>query len=138
MAVNQGLSAARRILPIIDNINEIKDDQDANELTVKNSDITFENVSFKYDENNEVVLNNINLNIKGGKMSALVGHSGSGKSTILNLIPRFYNINSGDIKIDAQSIYKTKIKSLRKQISLVSQDTTLFDDTIRNNIAYAK
>ncbi len=137
MAVNQGLSAARRILPIIDNINEIKDDQDASELTIKNSDITFENVSFKYDENNDVVLNNINLNIKGGKMSALVGHSGSGKSTILNLIPRFYNVKSGDIKIDAQSIYKTKIKSLRKQISLVSQDTTLFDDTIRNNIAYA-
>jgi len=137
MAVNQGLSAARRILPIIDNINEIKDDRDASELTIKNSDITFENVSFKYDENNDVVLNNINLNIKGGKMSALVGHSGSGKSTILNLIPRFYNVKSGDIKIDAQSIYKTKIKSLRKQISLVSQDTTLFDDTIRNNIAYA-
>ena len=70
-------------------------------------------------------------------MSALVGHSGSGKSTILNLIPRFYNVKSGDIKIDDQSIYKTKIKSLRKQISLVSQDTTLFDDTIKNNIAYA-
>ena len=137
MAVNQGLSAARRILPIIDNINEIKDDQDASELSIKNSDIVFENVSFQYDENNEVVLNNINLNIKGGKMSALVGHSGSGKSTILNLIPRFYNVKSGDIKIDNQSIYKTKIKSLRKQISLVSQDTTLFDDTIRNNIAYA-
>ena len=137
MAVNQGLSAARRILPIIDNINEIKDDQHASELTIKNSDIAFENVSFKYDENNDVVLNNINLNIKGGKMSALVGHSGSGKSTILNLIPRFYNVKSGDIKIDDQSIYKTKIKSLRKQISLVSQDTTLFDDTIKNNIAYA-
>ena len=70
-------------------------------------------------------------------MSALVGHSGSGKSTILNLIPRFYNVKSGDIKIDDQSIYKKKIKSLRKQISLVSQDTTLFDDTIKNNIAYA-
>ena len=137
MAVNQGLSAARRILPIIDNINEIKDDQHASDLTIKNSDIAFENVSFKYEKNNDVVLNNINLNIKGGKMSALVGHSGAGKSTILNLIPRFYNVKSGDIKIDDQSIYKTKIKSLRKQISLVSQDTTLFDDTIKNNIAYA-
>tara|TARA_B100001559_G_scaffold279449_1_gene251978 strand:- start:130 stop:768 length:639 start_codon:yes stop_codon:yes gene_type:complete len=71
-------------------------------------------------------------------MSALVGHSGSGKSTILNLIPRFYNAKSGDIKIDNQSIYQTKIKSLREKISLVSQDTTLFDDTIKNNIAYAK
>jgi len=137
MAVNQGLSAARRILPIIDNVNEIKDAQNANELIMKNSDIKFDNVSFEYDENNDVVLNSINLDIKGGKMSALVGHSGSGKSTILNLIPRFYNVKSGDIKIDNQSIYKTKINSLRKQISLVSQDTTLFDDTIRNNIAYA-
>ena len=70
-------------------------------------------------------------------MTSLVGHSGSGKSTILNLIPRFYNINSGDIIIDDQSIYKTKIFSLRNHISLVSQDTTLFDDTVRNNIAYA-
>ena len=138
MAVNQGLSAARRILPIIDNENEIKDNRDANELIIKNSDIKFEDVSFKYDDkNDDLVLNKINLEIKGGKMSALVGHSGSGKSTILNLIPRFYNIKSGDIKIDNQSIYQTKIKSLRNQISLVSQDTTLFDDTIRNNIAYA-
>ena len=70
-------------------------------------------------------------------MTALVGQSGAGKSTILNLIPRFYNINGGDIKIDNQSIYKTTINSLRKNISLVSQDTTLFDDTIKNNIAYA-
>jgi ATP-binding cassette, subfamily B, bacterial MsbA len=137
MALNQGLSAARRILPIIDNVNEIKDEQNATELIIKNSNITFESVTFKYDEDNDAVLKNINLNIKGGKMSALVGHSGSGKSTILNLIPRFYNVKSGDIKIDEQSIYKTQIKSLRKQISLVSQDTTLFDDTIRNNIAYA-
>ena len=138
MAVNQGLSAARRILPIIDNENEIKDNRDANELIIKNSDIKFEDVSFKYDDkNDDLVLNKINLEIKGGKMSALVGHSGSGKSTILNLIPRFYNIKSGDIKIDNQSIYQTKIKSLRNQISLVSQETTLFDDTIRNNIAYA-
>jgi ATP-binding cassette, subfamily B, bacterial MsbA len=138
MAVNQGLSAARRILPIIDNVNEIQDSKNADDLKVKDANIIFENVSFKYDQkNNDVVLNKVNLNIKGGKMSALVGHSGSGKSTILNLIPRFYNVESGDIKIDEQSIYETKIKSLRKNISLVSQDTTLFDDTIRNNIAYA-
>ena len=101
MAVNQGLSAARRILPIIDNENEIKDNGDANELIIKNSDIKFEDVSFKYDDkNDDLVLNKINLEIKGGKMSALVGHSGSGKSTILNLIPRFYNIKSGDIKTE--------------------------------------
>ena len=75
--------------------------------------------------------------IKGGKMTSLVGHSGAGKSTILNLIPRFYDSSSGDIIIDGSSIYKTTISSLRKNISLVSQDTTLFDDTIRNNISYA-
>ena len=137
MAVNQGLSAARRILPIIDNDNEIADKENAKDLIIKNADIKFEDVIFKYDEKNDTVLNKINLNIEGGKMSALVGHSGSGKSTILNLIPRFYNVNSGNIKIDNQSIYDSKIKSLRNHISLVSQDTTLFDDTIKNNIAYA-
>ena len=138
MALNQGLFAARRILPIIDNINEIKDNKDSTDFKIKNATIKFNDVSFKYEEeNSNVVLNKINLEIKGGKMSALVGHSGSGKSTILNLIPRFYNVKSGDIEIDDQSIYDLKIQSLRNQISLVSQDTTLFDDTIRNNIAYA-
>ena len=138
MSINQGLSAARRILPIVDNVNEIKDSRDAIDLSILSANIRFDNVNFKYDTNNDVVLNNINLEINGGKMSALVGHSGSGKSTILNLIPRFYNVKSGDIKIDEQSIFKTKINSLREKISLVSQDTTLFDDTIKNNIAYAK
>ena len=75
-------------------------------------------LKFKYDEKNDVVLDKINLDIKGGKMTALVGHSGSGKSTILNLIPRFYNIKSGDIKIDHQSIYDIKISSLRNVIYL--------------------
>ena len=83
------------------------------------------------------ILDKINLNISGGKMTALVGHSGSGKSTILNLIPRFYNTTSGNIKIDDQLINSLSVSSLRKEISLVSQDTTLFDDTIKNNIAYA-
>ena len=138
MAVNQGLSAARRILPIVDNINEIRDIDNANELLVTKANINFDNVNFKYEENNDIVLKDVNLKINGGKMSALVGHSGSGKSTILNLIPRFYNVKSGDIKIDNQSIYGAKISSLREKISLVSQDTTLFDDTIKNNISYAK
>ena len=83
------------------------------------------------------VLSSIDLNFSGGKMTSLVGLSGAGKSTILNLIPRFYDRNKGDILIDNQSIYQSKIFSLRKNISLVSQDTTLFDDTIKNNIAYA-
>ena len=137
MAISQGLSAANRILPIIDNKNDVRDLDDASDLEINSANIKFKDVIFSYDNENEDVLKGINLEIKGGKMSALVGHSGSGKSTIMNLIPRFYNIKSGDIEIDNQSIYKTKISSLRKQISLVSQDTTLFDDTIKNNIAYA-
>jgi len=137
MAINQGLSAARRILPIIDQKNSIIEKHDATDLIIKNGTIKFENVSFKYNSEEKKVLKSINLELQGERMTALVGHSGSGKSTILNLIPRFYNILDGDIKIDNQSIYNTKIFSLRKNISIVSQDTTLFDDTIKNNIAYA-
>ena len=139
MGVQAGLSAARRILPVIDENIEIKDDVNSKELIIKNGEINFIDVCFKYDLDNENsnILDQININISGGKMTALVGHSGSGKSTILNLIPRFYNITSGDIKIDDQSINNLSIYSLRKEISLVSQDTTLFDDTIKNNIAYA-
>ena len=137
MAINQGLSAARRILPIIDQKNSIIEKNDDTDLKINNGTVKFENVSFKYDSEEKKVLKSINLELEGEKMTALVGHSGSGKSTILNLIPRFYNILDGDIKIDNQSIYNTKIFSLRKNISIVSQDTTLFDDTIKNNIAYA-
>ena len=138
MVLNQGLSAASRILPIIDNKNEITDFLNAKDISITNASIEFINVNFKYNSNEKNVLENINLKITGGKMTSLVGHSGSGKSTILNLIPRFYNSQAGNILIDNKSIYKIKIKSLRNKISLVSQDTTLFDDTIKNNIAYAK
>ena len=138
MILNQGLSAASRILPIIDNENKIKDEKEAKVLSLKEAKINFKNVNFSYDvDEQSKVLKEINLEFNGGKMTSLVGHSGSGKSTILNLIPRFYDINSGDITIDNQSIYKTKIESLRNNISLVSQETTLFDDTIKNNIKYA-
>ena len=138
MTIKQGLSAASRILPIIDNKNKITDHQDALDINIKNSTIEFKNINFKYNLEEKNVLKNINIHMPGGKMTSLVGHSGSGKSTLLKLIARFYDAQSGDIFIDEQSIYKTKIKSLRNQISLVSQDTTLFDDTIKNNIAYAK
>ena len=137
MVVNQGISAANRILPIIDTKNTIKDKVNADELRVNKGSIEFSNIFFKYDVSQENVLNNINLNFEGGKMTALVGHSGSGKSTILNLIPRFYQPLTGDIKIDNQSIYNTSLNSVRKNVSLVSQETTLFDDTIKNNIKYA-
>ena len=138
MAVNQGLTAAKRVLPIVDIVNEVQDKPNASDLKISKGNINFVNVNFKYDIKEKVVLKSGNLNIEGGKMTALVGHSGAGKSTILNLIPRFYDCDSGDILIDNQSIYKSNIYSLRKNISLVSQETTLFDDTVRNNIAYAK
>ena len=137
IVINQGLSAAARILPIIDTKNFITDHKDAKELDISNGNINLKNISFKYNSSEDNVLKNINLDFKGGKMTSLVGHSGSGKSTILNLIPRFYDVQSGEITIDNQSIYNSKISSLRKHISLVSQETTLFDDTIKNNIKYA-
>ena len=137
MTIQQGLSAAKRILPIIDNENKISDHEKSNNLIVTKGSIEFKDISFVYKNSSNKVLQSINLKILGGKMNALVGHSGAGKSTILNLIPRFYNCKEGDILIDDQSIYGLTINSLRKNISLVSQDTTLFDDTIRNNIAYA-
>ena len=137
ISIEQGLSGARRVLPIIDNIPDIKDLENSKEIEVKKGHIEFNNVKFNYKQNEKIILNSINLNIPGQKMTALVGHSGAGKSTILNLIPRFYDAKKGDIKIDNQSIYTSTLFSLRKNISLVSQDTTLFDDTIKNNIRYA-
>ena len=137
ISIQQGLSGARRVLPVIDDVPIIKDENYSKELIIKNGEINFENVEFKYSKNENNILNSINLIIPGQKMTALVGPSGAGKSTILNLIPRFYNAQNGEVKIDDQSIYNSTIYSVRKNISLVSQDTTLFDDTIKNNIAYA-
>ena len=137
ISIQQGLAGARNVLPIIDDLPQVKDESNAKDLNVTNGAIKFENVDFKYKNNENQILNKINLNLPGEKMTALVGQSGAGKSTILNLIPRFYNIIEGDIKIDNQSIYGSTLSSLRKNISLVSQETTLFDDSIRNNIAYA-
>ena len=137
ITIDQGLVAATRILPTLDEKSKLIENEDDSELQITNGNIEFKNVKFHYENERKNILNSIDLNMLGGKMTSLVGHSGAGKSTILNLIPRFYDSNSGDITIDNQSIYKTKIISLRKNISLVSQDTTLFDDTIRNNIAYA-
>ena len=137
ITVQQGLSGAKRVIPIIDDIPEIQNLEGSKDLKVKSGGIYFHNVEFNYFKNENKILNSINLNIPGKKMTALVGHSGAGKSTILNLIPRFYNCNNGDIRIDDQSIYESTIESVRKNISMVSQDTTLFDDSIKNNIAYA-
>ena len=137
MSLNQGLAAARRILPLIDIENKIKESENAKELKISKGEIKFEKVKFKYNKDEGEVLNDIDVFIEGGEMTSLVGHSGAGKSSLLNLIPRFYDRDDGDIKIDNQSIYETKIRSLRSNISLVAQDITLFDDTIRNNILYA-
>ena len=138
MILNQGLSAASRILPIIDQQSYISDNLESEEIKINKSSINFKNVNFSYLPEKEKTLDSVNLEFEGGKMTSLVGHSGSGKSTIMNLIPRFYDIHTGDITIDNQSIYKIKIRSLRNEISMVTQETTLFDDTIKNNIKYAK
>ena len=138
ITISQGLSAATRILPIIDQKSELLENESDTQMKVHAGNIEFKNVSFRYEKERKFnTLNSVNLKMFGGKMTSIVGHSGAGKSTILNLIPRFYDSISGDILIDNQSIYKSTISSLRENISLVSQDTTLFDDTIRNNIAYA-
>ena len=137
MSINQGLSAAKRIIPLIEQENNIKEKPNALSLETTKGEINFRNISFKYNSEERKVLKSINLNIIGGEMTSLVGHSGAGKTTILNLIPRFYDRVSGDILIDGQSIYDISLTSLRNNISLVNQDTTLFDDTIKNNISYA-
>ena len=138
ITIGQGLSAAARILPVIDERSKLIEGKNDKELNLSNGNIEFKNIFFKYDhEISNNTLSSVDLKMLGGKMTSIVGHSGAGKSTILSLIPRFYDPISGDIEIDKQSIYKCTINSLRKNISLVSQDTTLFDDTIRNNIAYA-
>ena len=138
MIYNQGLASASRILPIIDQKNKIQELEFAKPIDITNAEIKFKNLNFSYEIENKKTLKSLNLEFLGGKMTSLVGHSGSGKSTILNLIPRFYDAQSGDIMIDNQSIYKATISSLRKSVSLVSQETTLFDDSIMNNIKYAK
>ena len=139
VAIEQGLAAANRILPIIDLSNEINLNEDKDKLNISEGNIIFKDVNFTYKSNPEnKVLRNINANFTGGKMTALVGHSGSGKSTLLNMIPRIYAPTDGIINVDDQDISKFSLASLRSQISIVDQNTTLFDDTVLNNIKYAR
>ena len=137
MVAYQGSAAANRIFTVIDKPIKIKNENHLPDLLTKNCEIKFINVNFKYETTNEKAVNNINLNIEGGKITALVGQSGGGKSTIISLIPRFYDPQEGEIQIDNQNIKEINLQSLRKKISLVSQDVILFDDTVKNNVAYA-
>ena len=108
-------------------------------MVFSNGDIVFNNVDFAYNSNLEnIVLKNVSLKFHGGNMTTLVGHSGAGKSTILNMIPRIYSPHLGNVEIDGQDIATRNLASVRKEISIVDQNTTLFDDTIKNNIRYAK
>tara|TARA_B100000900_G_scaffold325781_1_gene285678 strand:+ start:261 stop:2003 length:1743 start_codon:yes stop_codon:yes gene_type:complete len=139
VGIGQGLAGATRVLPIIDSKNEINLNEHAEKLKILNGDIIFDNLSFSYKSNQEnKVLQNISTRFIGGKMTALVGHSGSGKSTLLNMIPRIYIPTSGNIYLDNQDISKVNLISLRNEISIVDQNTTLFDDTVFNNIQYAR
>ena len=136
VALQEGFSAATRIFKILDEQVFIKDKADASELKINNGAIKFHNVSMRY-RNGPNVLSNINLTIKGKSKVALVGSSGGGKSTILNLIPRFYDPKEGYISVDNQNISQVKLETLRKEIALVSQDIIMFDDTIKNNLIFA-
>ncbi len=138
MAAFQGAAAFKRISKIIDKKIDIQENSSHPKLILRNSDIKFSNVNFKYETTNEKAIKDINFKIKGNTMTAFVGHSGAGKSTIMNLLPRFYDPQEGSIEVDNQNIKNVSLHSLRKNLSMVSQDVILFDDTIKNNIAYAK
>jgi subfamily B ATP-binding cassette protein MsbA len=137
IGINEGLIAAKRIYELLDNQNNISNDPKKNNLVIKNKNIAFENVSFVYPDGTQA-LRNITFSIKGGSTIALVGKSGSGKSSFINLIPRFYNVSEGKISIDEQNINEVNLSSLRKEIALVSQETVLFDDTVEANIRYGR
>jgi subfamily B ATP-binding cassette protein MsbA len=135
VSIQEGVTAAKRIYEIIDQKNDIYSDENAPSLKLKNATLEFKNISFTYPDGTHA-LKNLSAKIEGGKKVGLVGISGSGKTTFLNLIPRFFNLKDGTILIDDQNINSINLNSLRKEISIVSQDVILFDDTIRSNILY--
>ena len=137
MLFYQGAAAAQRVFGVIDKEVNIKEESEMPDLKISTGKIEFKNINFSYPNTKSEAVNKINISIEGGSTAALVGHSGAGKSTIINLLPRFYDPSVGKIYIDNQNISSVKLSSLRKNISLVSQDIVLFDDTVRANIAYA-
>ncbi len=137
MLFNQGAVGAKRVFGILDAEPSIKELSSAPNLNINKGNIKFEKVSFSYPNTEDAAIKNINMSIDGGTTVALVGHSGAGKSTIINLLPRFYDPKDGIVYIDEQNINAVTLSSLRKSISMVSQDVILFDDTVRANISYA-
>ena len=137
MLFYQGAVGTQRVFEILDAEPSIKEIDSAPELSIKKGSIKFQDVSFSYPRTQSDAVKNFNISIDGGTTAALVGHSGAGKSTIVNLLPRFYDPKAGEIRIDGQNINAVTLSSLRKNISMVSQDIILFDDTVRANIAYA-
>ena len=135
IGIQEGISAAKRIYELIDQKNEIYHDENAPSLKLNNASVEFKNISFTYPDGTQA-LKNLSAKIEGGTKVGLVGVSGSGKTTFLNLIPRFFHLKNGSILIDNQNINDINLNSLRKEISLVSQDVILFDDTIKANILY--
>jgi len=135
-AVQQGLAAADRVFDIIEMESDIKERKDAIAIQRGPHRVTFENVFFKYDD--VMVLKDINLDVHSGEVLALVGMSGGGKTSLVNLIPRFYNVTRGAIRIDGVDIRDVSISSLRDQMAIVTQEPILFNDSVRNNIAYGK
>jgi len=132
--INQGIAGGERIITIIDRVPDIEDKPGAKTLPPIKEGIDIQNVTFCYDE--KPVLKNINLSIKAGEVVAFVGMSGGGKTTLVNLIPRFYDVSDGRILIDGRDIRNITLQSLRSQIAIVTQQTILFNDTVKNNIAY--
>lgn len=133
-----GYTGFERFQEILSIKPDIEDSETAVELTDVKGDITFDNVSFHYGDNDETVLNNISLNVPAGAYMALVGSSGAGKSTLCSLIPRFYDVTDGSIKIDGKDVRDIKLKSLRDHIGIVQQDVYLFVGTVYDNIRYGK